>query len=228
MITIAALLVGVTTLATLLGGANPPLEPAWGSIAEWAGVAVTFLGFVGAFGALLLQRRSVAIQSDQHVTTQQEKAASTAKEENERKRIAKQEREVYVSAVQIKIEVDDEAHSSIGALRVTAVSLHAHATATPGRGHTLLDANLFIPSIPDLKNVNDRISSPRVSEDSMRDLSWSARSGAFDVDSTDIKAEKEKLWSALQNQAHIDFTDPNGVRWRKMANGHFDEIATSE
>lgn len=222
------LLAGVATLAILLGSANPPLEPVWGNIAEWAGVVVTFFGFVGAFGALMLQRKSVSIQADQHVTAQQENATSAAKEDNERQQIAKQEREVYVSAVQIKIGVDTEAHNSIGELRVTTVSMHAHATVTPGRGHTLLDAQLFIPSMPDLKNVNDRASSPRVSEDSMRDLCWSARSGAFNVDSSVIKAEREKLWIVLQNQAHVEFTDSNGVRWCKMANGHFDEITASE
>lgn len=104
------LLTAVITLSIRLRSKFAPLATDWGTVAEWSAVAVTFFGFVGAFGALMLQRRSVSIQVDQHLadiaaTEAAARAELEAEREADRKEAeaAKQKREKYVSGLQLKL-----------------------------------------------------------------------------------------------------------------------------
>lgn len=218
------LLAGVATLAILLGGANPPLEPAWGNVAEWAGVTVTFLGFVGAFGALLLQRRSVEIQVDQHLSAVQEKKRLEAAERAQQAEIIRKEREKYAAQLPFFASAEFKSNST-GLAYKQGEQLIYKVSATAISAATFENVRVSVPEVPDMDIPVNRTKAARLDYENTKSVAWEARSPRGGETNFTGQTRRQDAPKWLRERVSVEFTDPNGVRWRKYPNGKFDEIS---
>lgn len=208
----------VVFLLVLLSRKFAPLEPVFGSVAAWAGVFATLLGFAGAIAAIYIQGRSLRIQEDQHTTARKKKKAREDAEQKLADHEAKEKRERWVRGFvvgaaaihQAKLKGQD--HPRDGEL-----SLVCTPRAPKGK-HTRVVLNL-----PELDETYD-VKWPRTEVEILppgnhSSLSWKAMGPAM----FDGSNEKATAW--FRDNVSVDFTDPDGRRWRKYANGKFEELA---
>ncbi|GAA1356141.1 hypothetical protein GCM10009636_24940 [Arthrobacter koreensis] len=116
LLLVSAGLVGLLVAALVaLARKSAPLATEWGPVADWVGVFVTFLGFVGAIAALRFQTKSVAVQLEQHnkqketeETEEQERAAARKAEALEAKQKDARAVQINVSAIRRQADPGSE------------------------------------------------------------------------------------------------------------------------
>jgi hypothetical protein len=229
---LGALIIGLMALVVVLlfalNGESAPLETVWGNVAEWAGVVVTFFGFVGAIAALRIQSRSVEIQHEQRQEEVQEKSdAAVARQARGKAEVMRQmeqetqrlraEHEKYARLVDLEVTAahqrPDPGHvrSSDGHLALK-VRAHFHQSKEPIPLGPYQDARLIVPDRTELDGMEESISraeEAKVGAAGFRyDLIWRVTGdGPFNGD--DVAALQ---W--LIPKVGVEFTDPKGVRWR--------------
>ncbi|WP_157940257.1 hypothetical protein [Arthrobacter ruber] len=234
----AGLLAGVVLLLTALNLQSAPLATEVGNVAEWAGVVVTFLGFVGAVAALRTQRRSVEIQDEQWRTQVEDQAAVAIGEQLRGLAAVRQqleleaernqaEREKYARSIRFSVGASHQRALS-GQTRPTDGHLTLSVTAVFQEKGTLdlprpfTDNKLIVPAAPQLIDMNvqiDRVEENQLGTAGMRkELAWQV-TGVGQFAGDDSRALR---W--LTSQVAIEFTDPEGVRWRLDGDQNLKEL----
>jgi hypothetical protein len=193
------------------------MEPEWGNWAEWAGVVVTSFGFIGAIITVYMQGRSVRIQEEQHEEGKKAKEAAAEAAEAAKTQHAKEEREKWARAVDFKT-VAKHTPKLRGQDSPEDGKLTLQCRATVGKGR-YTDVRLIVPHPLEGFVVRaERVHAPELGSGPMSSLEWRVSGdGSFDGDD-----DKALEW--LTTQGAIEFTDPNGIRWRKDGQGLFKEI----
>lgn len=233
------LLTLVVVLLVALRGESAPLETVWGNVAEWAGVVVTFFGFVGAIAALRIQSRSVEIQDEQRRAQVREKADADFVKQVQGKAIVtrllaqktnrlREERERYARSVEFEVKAEhqrpDPGHqiANDGQLALS-VKARFHESKEPVPLGPYKDNRLMIPGRSELLGMEESIA--RVFEENLgasgfrNDLIWRV-TGDSQFRGDDIEALK---W--LIPRVGVEFTDPKGIRWRINGDKTLDELA---
>lgn len=209
-------LVGVI-IALLRGLAEEtaPFETVWGNVADWVGVVVTFLGFVGAIMALLVQARALSIQHDERQDKLQTRAEQKIAEEAELERRKEEKRTEFARSVGFDVTARHDPglpghkRASDGQLSFVCRADFPSDAAAP-----YTDCRLLVPDPRPAEITKFEETIARVHEDKLgahghrTNLTWRvAGEGWFDGDD-------QKALSWLIPLVGVEFTDPDGVRWR--------------
>jgi hypothetical protein len=221
LLLVSAGLIGlVVALVIALVRDSAPLETEWGNVAGWAGVSVTFLGFVGAIAALRVQVKSVEVQVKQHNKTEM------AEQDAKRQELAAQEAE----ALQKKQQDAKAVTLTVAAGRRDA-----------GRGHQFVEKQPFVVTCllafprRNAKYTNVEFKHPdkpedfRVEMDDSADtdittVNWGARiHWQVSGDEWPYGPEADaKAW--VGSRTSVTFTDPSGIQWQLDGTGSLAEV----
>lgn len=199
LIACVGLSAAVVTLAFLLRPAHAPLETDWGNAAEWTGVVVTFFGFVGAFGALMLQHRGVEDQQRSTAIHAEQRREELEAREMEAAEEARADALIHASSFTIRA-------FATYVLETERSEIRLGCTANPIDASKFTDVKLVAPEHPELKEVRREGTGSRVSWRA----NWSTSDGTIFAGGDPRMAAE----SWLQNQCAVEFTIPTGERWR--------------
>lgn len=201
----------VVLLSVLMILRFAPLETDWGTVADWAGAGVTFLGFAGAIAALRVQVKATDMQKVQHERV--EKQVKTDASDKATKQVAEALEEKRRFASQVKFHGSAE-HYGVPGQKNEAMDGKLVLTSSadfPANDVPFTDCRLIIPTDPRVKGFSTevyRVSSAQLSGRASHNLAWKATgAGWFDGDD-----QKARAWFA--QASGVEFRDPAGVRWR--------------
>lgn len=216
----AGLLALVVLMAIQMTGHFAPLKTDWGSVAEWVGAGVTFLGFAGAIAALRVQVKSNKMQTTQHERTEKGLEDEATAQEQKKAADARQEKERFVSKVKFTATALHYGVPGQQNIRRDGKLVLECSADFPASDPFFTDCRLIIPQDSRLKDFEiqmDRVSSAKMSLGGGCNLGWKITGdGWFGKD-----LKKAQDW--LNEEAAVEFTDPNGVRWRMKSDKSFVE-----
>lgn len=220
LLLVSAFLLGsIVVLVVMLSRDSAPLATEWGPVASWAGVVVTFLGFVGAIAALKVQRTAVDVTVEQHKTA---KAAKERTEYLEVEKAARKEqaiKEQEVSAVRLVVFAS-RPWNPMNATFLTPVEFSVGCRLDIPPGRLIKHLKLTLPEVPEgfsvVENTTAKLSSIATRG---ADARWLLRGKVWPHG-----AEAEaKDW--LAERIFVTFTDSSGIKWKIDGHGVFTEIS---
>ncbi|WP_185751336.1 hypothetical protein [Arthrobacter sp. 31Y] len=202
-----------------------PLETDWGNIADWAGAVVTFGGFVGAILAVRLQTQAVSIQNAQRQEELDERAGAAAaaaaaeilRRDDHHKRFAR--------AVSFDVSAKHD-RGMPGHRRASDGQLVLRCGADFPRSASgpYSDCRIVIPEpLPDeiarFEVSNDRVFGAVLGSSGYpSNLTWRASGEGW------FEGDNRKALEWFAPWVGLEFTDPDGIRWRINGNNDLCEI----
>ncbi|MFB9164197.1 hypothetical protein [Arthrobacter psychrochitiniphilus] len=215
------LLCSIVVLLVMLRRDSAPMATEWGPVASWAGVVVTFLGFVGAIAALKVQRAAVDVTVEQHNTAKEAKAIAEGVEAEKAALEAQRIKEQAVSAVHLKVFMSRPIKPS-EAIYDDQRELLVGCTLRILRGGRYKHVKLTLPEVPKGFRV---VEAPPANLGDLTvgisgvDAKWHLRGENWPYG----PESQAKKW--LSDRIFVTFTDSSGINWKLYGNGEFAEIS---
>lgn len=216
----AFMLCSIVVLLIMLRRDSVPMATEWGPVASWAGVVVTFLGFVGAIAALKVQRAAVDVTVEQHNTAKEATARAEGVEAEKAEREAQKIKEQAVSAVRLKVFASLPAKPS-AAIYDNQKELLVGCTLKIPKGGRYKHVKLTLPEVPKGFRV---VEAPPANLSDLTvgisgvDALWRLRGENWPYG----PESQAKNW--LAERIFVTFTDSSGINWKLYGNGKFAEI----
>lgn len=213
----------IAALIIALSRKFAPLATEWGPVADWVGVAVTFLGFVGAIAALKVQRISTDVQLEQHNDTKADKNRVARNKQDQLDADAREKKERAARSVELTVDARRyEPYKGAQTVDEQPFEVKCRLVFPPKR-NKFTNVKFNHPDNPDgFRVVEDTASDTRFTT-----LEYGARI-IWSVSGKDWPHGPEadaKAWVA--ERTHVTFTDPAGFHWRLDGHGTLKEITES-
>lgn len=157
---------------------SAPMATEWGPVASWAGVVVTFLGFVGAIAALKVQRAAVDVTVEQHNTAKDAKARAKAQKAA---REAQTIKEQDVSAVSLDVFASYPSED-MNPTPLQSLEFSIGCTLNIPKGERYKHVKLTLPEVPEeytvIENTTANLSDFTVAISGV-DAKWLLRGGIW-------------------------------------------------
>ncbi|MFF1831126.1 hypothetical protein [Paenarthrobacter sp. NPDC058040] len=215
----------IVALCCALQVKTAPLEADWGNIADWAGAVVTFGGFVGAILAVRVQTRAVSIQTAQRKDELDDRATADAAAASAEalRRDAHHKRFAHAVTFDVSAKHDRGLPGHRSALDGQLV-FRCRADFPGDAFEPYSDCRIIIPEPLPQEVALFNVTIARVSESNLgssgyrSNLTWRATGNGW------FSADDRKAFKWFAPLVALEFTDPEGIRWRINGNQQLSEI----